>query len=67
MPEHDPEACPSCQETAVAARNRRHAPAAGLCELDHLCPACIRGDRCVDLFMDPVCGLVACMNGEVDE
>jgi hypothetical protein len=32
-----------------------------LCEHDHLCPACFVGQPCLDLFHDPVCGLVACM------
>jgi hypothetical protein len=38
-----------------------------LCELDHLCPPCLAGQACIDLFMDPVCGLVACMtDGHTD-
>jgi hypothetical protein len=48
----------------------RHHSTAGLCERDHMCPPCIdslRDTECLDLFHDPVCGLVACMTGDADE
>jgi hypothetical protein len=35
---------------------------APLCERDHMCPPCIDGGECMDLYVDPECGLVACMS-----
>lgn len=40
---------------------RDHGP---LCEQPHTCPACEAGGTCVDLFMHPICGLVACNTEE---
>jgi hypothetical protein len=38
----------------------------GLCEEDHWCPNCedFKGS-CVDLFMHPICGLVACASDDL--
>lgn len=37
----------------------------GLCDEDHFCPPCENGQgACVDLFMHPICGLVACCSDE---
>lgn len=39
----------------------RHGGMAGLCEQDHICPSCEdTTDVCMDLFVHPTCGLVAC-------
>ena len=35
-----------------------------LCEQPHTCPSCEAGGVCVDLFMHPICGLVACDSAE---
>jgi hypothetical protein len=45
----------------------RHHGGAGLCERDHMCPPCIDGGECLDLFTDPECGLVACCTGDADD
>ena len=46
----------------MSATAPQHAGLAGLCYDDHLCPACedATGEPCADLFMHPICGLVAC-------
>lgn len=43
-----------------------HGSAGDLCTDDcrHLCPACQRGETCVDLFEDPIAGVIACTNEE---
>lgn len=41
-----------------------HGGNAGLCTEDHICPACEVDEPCVDLFMHPICGLVACTKDE---
>jgi hypothetical protein len=45
----------------------RHHGGAGPCEGDHMCPPCIDGGECLDLFTDPECGLVACCTGDADD
>jgi hypothetical protein len=43
---------------------RRHATSGGLCDQDHICPNCACGaGPCLDLFVFPGCGLVACDEG----
>ena len=44
---------------------QRHDGNAGLCEEDHWCPNCENFvGSCVDLFIHPICGLVACATEE---
>ncbi len=51
----DPDAPPTPQ----------HGGTSGLCEDDHWCPNCESFEgSCVDLFIHPICGLVACATEE---
>ena len=44
---------------------QRHDGNAGLCEEDHWCPNCENFvGTCIDLFIHPICGLVACATEE---
>jgi hypothetical protein len=44
-----------------------HGGNAGLCFEKHFCPPCEAGnlDECVDMFLHPICGLVACSTFDV--
>lgn len=37
-----------------------HGGNGGLCFEDHICPPCEIGGPCMDLFVHPICGTVAC-------
>jgi hypothetical protein len=41
-----------------------HGSSTGLCWENHTCPSCERGQPCLDLFIHPECGLVACSTQE---
>jgi hypothetical protein len=44
---------------------QHHGSNSGLCEYDHWCPNCEdHTGACVDLFVHPICGLVACATEE---